>query len=111
MDGPHCRTLDCVDVVLQYFNDCPNWSQAAQHLDTLAGEIPGLVVSHQLVETPEDAERLRFRGSPSILIDGEDPFGPQDAPVGMACRVYPTPDGPAGSPTREQLRTAIIAAT
>src|SRR3546814_7368074 len=27
------------------------------------------------VESPEDAERLRFVGSPTILIDGRDPFG------------------------------------
>ena len=26
------------------------------------------------VETAEDAERLRFVGSPTILVDGRDPF-------------------------------------
>ena len=97
-----------MEVVLQYFDDCPNWKQAAAHLDLLAAEARGLVVSLQRVETIEDAERLSFRGSPSILVDGIDPFAPNDAPVGLACRVYPTPNGPAGSPTLEQLRTAIL---
>ncbi len=96
-----------MDVVLQYFDDCPNWREAAEHLEVLVGEVPGLVVSLQRVETGDDAERASFRGSPSILIDGVDPFGPDDAPVGLACRVYPTPDGPAGSPTLEQLRIAV----
>lgn len=100
-----------MDVVLQYFDDCPNWQQTAAHLDALATEIPGLVVTLQQVETPEDAERLGFHGSPSILIDGVDPFGADDAPVAMACRVYSTPGGPAGSPSREQLRAAIKATT
>ncbi len=98
-----------MDVVLQYFDDCPNWRLAASHLEALTTEIPGLVVSLQQVESPEDAERLSFRGSPSILIDGVDPFAADDAPVAMACRVYSTPNGPAGSPTREQLRAAIMA--
>ncbi len=97
-----------MEVVLQYFDDCPSWKEAAAHLDALAAETPGLVVSRQRVETVEEAERLNFRGSPSILIDGIDPFAPDDAPVGLACRVYPTPNGPAGSPTLEQIRTAII---
>lgn len=96
-----------MDVVLQYFDDCPNWKRTATHLDALAAEVPGLVVSLQRVETTEEAERLNFRGSPSILVDGVDPFAPDDAPAGLACRVYPTPHGPAGSPTLEQLRTAI----
>ena len=97
-----------MDVTLLYFDDCPNWNQAAAHLDLLAAEARGLVVSLQRVETIEDAERLSFRGSPSILVDGIDPFAPDDAPVGLACRVYSTPNGPAGSPTLEQLRTAIL---
>ncbi len=97
-----------MEVVLQYFDDCPNWKEAAAHLDTLAAEMPGLAVSRQRVETVEEAERLNFRGSPSFLVDGIDPFAPDDAPVGLACRVYPTPNGPAGSPTLEQLRTAIV---
>lgn len=93
--------------MLQYFDECPNWRDAAAHLDGLAAEVPGLDVTLLLVETIEEAERVGFRGSPSILVDGVDPFAPDDASVGLACRVYLTPDGPAGSPTLEQLRTAI----
>lgn len=52
---------------------------------------------------PEDATRLRFRGSPTILIDGADPFADKTSPVGLACRVLPTPDGLRGAPTVEQL--------
>jgi hypothetical protein len=62
------------------------------------------------VETPEDAERLRFIGSPTILLDGEDPFAEGTEPsFGLTCRVYHTPDGLAGTPTLEQLRTVLRA--
>lgn len=99
-----------MDVTLLYFDDCPNWRQASEHLDVLAAENADLTVSRQLVETAEEAQRVRFRGSPSILIDGIDAFAPGDAPVGLSCRVYLTPDGPAGSPTLNQLRDAVTAA-
>ena len=97
-----------VDVELQYFDDCPNWREADDHLRTLANEFPDLRVTRRLVETPEEADRVGFRGSPTILVDGVDPFADESDPVGgLSCRVYETPDGPAGSPTLDQLRRAF----
>jgi hypothetical protein len=98
-----------MDITLLYFDDCPNWKVADAHLATLAGEIPGLAISRHLVETAEEAERVGFRGSPSILIDGVDVFADPEAPVGLSCRVYQTSEGPAGSPTLEELRKVLTA--
>jgi hypothetical protein len=61
------------------------------------------------VETAEDAERLRFIGSPTILVDGRDPFAGAEAAFGLTCRVFQTPKGLAGSPTPDQLRAALRA--
>jgi hypothetical protein len=44
-----------------------------------------------------------FRGSPTILIDGRDPFAMGGEPVGMTCRVYRTDSGAQGAPTEAQL--------
>lgn len=56
----------------------------------------------------EDARRVGFRGSPSILVDGTDPFGLVDAPGRLCCRVYPSPDGPpTGAPTLAQLQAVL----
>lgn len=96
-----------MDVTLLYFDECPNWKAADGHLSALAAEMPGLNVVRHLVDTPQEAERTGFRGSPSILVDGVDVFAHADAPVGLSCRIYETPDGPAGSPTLEQLRIAL----
>lgn len=95
-------------MTLLYFNDCPNWLETDSHLRALAAEHPEMVVERRLVETVEDAETTRFRGSPSIVVDGIDPFGAADAPVGLSCRMFQTADGPAGSPTLDQLRDAIF---
>ena len=96
-----------MDVTLLYFDDCPNWLVANAHLDSLRSEQPEMSITRHIVDTPEEAERTRFRGSPSILINGVDPFADPDDPVGLSCRVYQTPDGPAGSPTLDQLRDVL----
>ena len=59
------------------------------------------------INSPEEAERVHFVGSPTILIDGRDPFEGSGERFGLTCRVYQTPDGLAGSPTIEQLREAL----
>jgi hypothetical protein len=96
-----------MDVTLLYFDDCPNWRVASGHLDALHREHPDISITRHVVDTHEEAERTGFRGSPSILINGTDPFANPDDPVGLSCRVYQTPNGPSGSPTLDQLRDAL----
>jgi hypothetical protein len=93
-------------VTVQYFDGCPNWNVLDQRLRDLSGEYD-LAIDHRRVETPEEAERASFRGSPTLLVDDVDPFAAGNEPVGLACRVYPTDDGPQGSPTVEQLRSVL----
>ena len=73
-----------MEITLLYFDDCPNWNEADRNLEQLRSEFADLVVTRHLVDTPDEAERLGFRGSPSILIDGRDPFGDPDAPIGLS---------------------------
>ncbi|MFO7960074.1 MAG: hypothetical protein R6U94_03900 [Nitriliruptoraceae bacterium] len=94
------------EVTLQYFDGCPNWKLADQRLRALQDELD-LAIAYQRVETPAEAERVGFRGSPTLLIDGADPFADDDEPVGLTCRVYDTPDGREGAPTSDQLRQAL----
>lgn len=93
---------------LLYFDDCPHWRIAAARLADIASH-RGLEVEHRLVTTPEEAEAARFRGSPTILVDGGDPFASGDESFGLVCRLYQTPEGLAGSPTAKQLEAVIDA--
>ena len=95
-----------MDVTLLYFDGCPSWQTTDQRLRELADEL-GFHLAHRKIETPETAEALSFRGSPTVLIDGRDPFARGDEPVGLSCRIYQTPEGSAGSPTVEQLREVL----
>ncbi|MFZ0995790.1 MAG: thioredoxin family protein [Candidatus Dormiibacterota bacterium] len=98
-----------MEVRLLYFADCPHWRLAEARLRAaLAGlEDTGSAVTHELVETPEQAERTGFRGSPTILVDGLDPFATPDDPVGLSCRIYRGPDGVEHSPTVAQLLAVL----
>lgn len=93
-----------------YFDGCPSWKVADERLRVIAAERPGITLTRHPVDSIDEAQRVGFHGSPSILIDGVDVFAEPDAGVGLACRVYATPDGPAGAPTLDQLRTAVTRA-
>ncbi len=99
-----------MDIELLYFTGCPNWEIADERLAVVLAGRPDVTLTRHLVESAEEAERRGFHGSPSILVDGIDVFADEDAAVGLSCRVYRTPDGPAGAPTVEQLRAAIASA-
>lgn len=98
-------------IALRYFAGCPNWRLAEERLRAALTSIGAgdAVIALEPVETHEEAVRLRFRGSPTILLDGQDPFADEDASVGLACRVYATEEGLQGAPTLAQLRSALAA--
>ncbi|MGI8793757.1 MAG: thioredoxin family protein [Acidimicrobiales bacterium] len=104
---PHHHTEENqMRVELLYFDDCPNWTTADSYLTALA-ETGGFEVVHRVISTAAEAEAAQFRGSPTILVDGRDPFALGNEPFGLSCRIYQTPDGPAGSPTLAQLAEAL----
>jgi hypothetical protein len=95
-------------ITLRYFEDCPNWQVLDERLRALTAGRADVEIAHELISTTQDAERLGFVGSPTLLIDGVDPFAEPGRPAGLTCRIYQTPEGPAGSPTIEQL-TPLLA--
>ena len=95
------------EVTLRYFDGCPNWKVAKERIEAVLGELDETrPVRLQRVETPQQADELDFRGSPTILINGEDPFE-TTGPTGLACRVYRTDAGLEGAPSVEQLLVAL----
>lgn len=93
-------------ITIQYFDGCPHWKLADERVRRVLRGLstPDVKLEYQLIDSPEAAERAGFRGSPSILIDGRDPFATGDEPVGMTCRVYRTDEGAQGAPTEAQLQ-------
>jgi hypothetical protein len=82
-------------VELLWWEGCPSWRQAAEQLRKAVSRV-GLSpqdIELREIATDDDARRAGFIGSPTIRIDGEDPFPPGDQPAGLTCRVYRLRDG------------------
>ena len=93
-----------------YWEGCPSHPEALELLEQVltADEIDARVELHE-VTTQEEAQALRFPGSPTIRVDGRDvdPAG-ADARPALTCRIYHLPDGTVSPvPTREQLEEAL----
>jgi hypothetical protein len=92
-----------------YFDGCPTYEPAAKTLRAVLAE-EGFETEVELVAVNSDDEagRLRFPGSPTIRVDGEDLFPVAEREEWrLGCRVYATPQGLRGSPTAEMLREAL----
>ncbi len=101
-----------MDVTLLFFKGCTNWREAHTRLQQALHEVgaPEITVTLRRVDSPAEAEEVSFRGSPTVLINGEDPFADPSAPVGLSCRVYRTANGVVGLPSVATLAAALAAA-
>ena len=98
-----------MDVDLLVIPDCPNEGAAAQLIRRALDDV-GLrrvPIRTRVIETEAEARRLGFVGSPTVRINGEDPFADQDLSVGLGCRVYVSDRGSAGIPDLRRLRQAL----
>ncbi|MCH8942514.1 MAG: DUF2703 domain-containing protein [Bacteroidetes bacterium] len=72
--------------------------------EAIKGSEEKIELNEVLVENNELAEKLKFRGSPTVLISGEDIEGreePESASIN--CRVYEN-----GLPSVEEIREKIL---
>ncbi len=96
-------------VRILHIDECPNWEEAGRRLRTAldASGLDQVEVEYQLLTSAEDAAKVPFSGSPTILIDGTDAFPADGRTSDLACRVYFTDQGLAGLPTVAQLSRAV----
>lgn len=92
-----------------YYEDCPSYDLALERLREVMDEegIPGEVKVVK-VETEEQARELRFVGSPTIRVDGQDIDLPTESRYALTCRVYRLEDGRISPlPAKDMIRRAL----
>jgi len=91
-------------IEVQYFTGCPNSQKMIDRVKNAVEQITfDINYKETLVETPEEANRLRFRGSPTLLIDGKDFENlPEPEKGNLSCRYYPK-----GLPETDQILNEI----
>ncbi len=95
-------------IELLYFDGCPSWKNGLKNLEAALLK-EGLSGSVELVKVMDDndAERLKFLGSPHFRIEGRDLWPEERETFSLSCRVYPTPEGIKGFPTIAMLRQQL----
>lgn len=87
---------------------CPNSPVLKDRLAAVLDDRAGVSVSHQVISDEGEAARWGMHGSPTLLIDGVDPFGEPGQPPSVSCRLYRDDTGQtSGAPSVSQLRQAI----
>lgn len=94
-----------------FWQGCPSYPEAMRRLREVMAELDMKGPVDEIeVASDEEAERLRFPGSPTIRVDGVDidPVGADQAVVSLTCRVYRLEDGRfSGVPSKEMIRQAL----
>jgi hypothetical protein len=97
-----------VQIDILYTKDCTDWEETArlvqQALDDLGLEGDFI---YTLVNSDREAMELHFIGSPTVLLDGVDPWPMPNAPAGTRLRPYFTPEGMADHPTYDMIVEAL----
>jgi len=97
-------------IELFYWEGCPSHPEAKALLEQVLAELgrdDQIVMTE--VRSDEEAQRLRFPGSPTIRVDGRDidAMGANGRPS-LTCRIYYLPDGRVSPvPSREQMEAAL----
>jgi hypothetical protein len=87
---------------------CPNAPVLGDRLAAVLDGRGGVWVSHQVISDEGEAARWDMHGSPTLLIDGADPFAEPGQPPSLSCRLYRNENGQlSGAPSVGQLRQVI----
>jgi hypothetical protein len=98
-----------VKIEILYFDDCPNHELVDERVHEVLEELGVQAdIVHVNVKDEATATRVRFPGSPTVRVNGEDVIpGHNGEPYSLRCRVYPTSAGFAGAPDKDAIRVAI----
>ncbi len=93
-----------ITVQIQHFQGCPNSTEMIRRVKEAIGGIEDEIKYQEvLVETNELAEKIKFRGSPTLLINGEDFEGREEPKsASLNCRYYQN-----GLPNVEDIKVKI----
>ena len=92
-----------------YYEECPSHDLALERLREVMDEegIPSEVEVFK-VETEDQARQLRFVGSPTIRVDGQDIDPPSDSRYTLTCRAYRLEDGRISPlPSKDMIQRAL----
>lgn len=92
-----------IKIVIQHFIGCPNSPILIKRVKEAIKGFDFIEYRELIIDSNEKAEELKFRGSPTLLINGKDFENlPEPESPALACRYYPN-----GLPTVDQIKSKI----
>lgn len=102
-----------IQIKLLYCDDCPSHEFVLPEMQQIIAQ-EGIDATIELVSvtTDEQAQRLHFVGSPTILVNGQDIVPPSpNSRYARTCRAYNLEDGRISPlPSQDTIRRALRAA-
>jgi hypothetical protein len=103
--------LVALELILLTVTDCPNAAAFEERLTAALGEHPTAVVRRRVVGDEREAAQEGMHGSPTLLVNGTDPFAGPGQPPSLSCRLYRDASGRAGpAPSVQELQRVLKAA-
>ena len=91
-----------------YFEGCPSYKPTLDYLkEVIEEEEIDANLELVLVESPEDAQKVGFQGSPSIKVNGVDIEERNDG-FSFNCRLYRVNGELTGTPSKEFIREKLL---
>ena len=97
-----------MELTLLTVPDCPHAAAFEERLAAALADRPGAVVRRRQFTDEREAAQAGMAGSPTLLVNGADPFAAPGQVPGLSCRLYRDAAGrPAPAPSEEDLRRAL----
>jgi len=91
---------------------CPNAAVLEERLAVALAGYPDAVIRRRQIADELEAAQAGMHGSPTLLIDGTDPFAAPGQPPSLSCRLYRDSTGRAErAPSVQALRQVLQQAT
>lgn len=88
--------------------DCPNTAPLLDRIAQVIARCDDIQVDSCVVRDVDGASATGMTGSPTLLVDGVDPFADPGAQPSLSCRLYRDEAGAlTGLPSPTQLRAAL----
>jgi hypothetical protein len=95
-------------LTILHVRDCPNVETLELRLAEVIAGRGDVDVERRLVDSEAVASELGMAGSPTLLVEGRDPFTESARSTSVSCRLYRDESGHlAGAPSVAQLRRAL----
>jgi hypothetical protein len=99
-----------MDVTVLAVAGCPHAALLEERLAAALAGGPPSVIIRRVITDPGEAARAGMHGSPTVLLDGWDPFAAPGQQASLSCRLYDNGTGRLeGAPSVGRLRQAIAA--